>query len=120
MQILLRFFKSRKIFYYLPRVLSIFFILFLGLFALDVFEMGKFEPAMVVGFIVHLIPNFLLLAILLIAWKSDRIGGILFIILSLLFTIFFRTYSEPMTFLLISLPVFMIGVLFLISDFRKS
>ena len=67
-----------KTVYWLPRLLSIGFVLFLSVFALDVFT-WPFEPVMLIGFLVHLIPSFVLLAAVLIAWKYDLVGAIMFL-----------------------------------------
>lgn len=111
--------KTEKIFFWLPRVIAIIFILFLGLFALDVFVPGKSIGEMIIGFLIHLVPNYILIVFLLIAWKNEKIGGILFILLSLAFTFFLNTYQEIMSFLFISLPVFAIGILFVINSTKK-
>ena len=106
-------FNKERILFWLPRVLAILFIVFLALFALDVFVPGESILYMIGGFLVHLIPDYLLIAALIIAWKRERIGGVLFILLGLGFTIFFRTYSALSNFLIVSFPVFLIGTFFL-------
>ena len=111
--------KTEKIFFWLPRVLTIIFILFLGIFALDVFVPGTPVGEMIIGFLIHLVPNYILIVFLLIAWKNEKIGGILFILLSLAFTFFFNTYREIMSLLFISLPVFVIGILFVVNSTKK-
>jgi len=104
-----------KILYWLPRILTIVFIAFLGLFALDSF--GGTEPILyqIAGFFIHLIPNFILIAILILAWKKPQIGGVVFLGLGAIFTIFFNTYEHLLNFLFISGPAFLIGILFLFS-----
>lgn len=65
----------------------------------------------------HLIPNFILAGVLYLAWKKEKAGGFIFILLGLGFTIFFNTYTHVMNFLLTSFPVLLIGVLFLLHDY---
>ena len=103
----------RKILYWFPRILMILFICFISLFALDMFgeDLGFWE--MLVGFFMHMIPTFALVILLTIAWKWEKVGGILIILLGVIFTIFFNTYREIITFLLISMPVFIVGGLFI-------
>lgn len=104
-----------KYLYWAPRVLAILFIMFISIFALDVFGEGYGFLELLVALFMHLIPVFILAAVLLIAWRWEKIGGIIFILLGLLFTFFFHTYRDLIGFLIISGPVFLIGVLFLIS-----
>ena len=98
-----------------PRVLTILFAIFISIFALDVFGGGDGFWGTIVALFMHLIPTYILIILLLIAWKWEKVGGMLFIILGLIFTLFFNTYRHTLTFLLISGPVFLIGLLFLIS-----
>ena len=112
--------KNReKILFWIPRVLSIVYIGFLALFALDVFQPGGTFGYYVVAFLMHLIPNFILLALLIVAWKYEIIGGILFLLSGIIFTFFFETYAMLVSFLLISVPVFLIGVFFLYNGYKK-
>jgi len=110
-------FLISNIFYWLPRGLAICFILFLGLFALDAFSDTSPFWQQLIGFVIHLTPNFLLLGLLLLAWKKEVIGGLTFIILAIIFTIWFDTYEMLPSFLLISLPVLGIGALFVMHGY---
>ena len=112
--------NKEKFFFWLPRALSIIFILFLGLFALDIFIPDQPLSYYLIGLFMHLLPNLLLIALLAIAWKWEKIGGILFVPLGLIFTIFFNTYTSIPTFLFISFPVFLIGTLFLIDNYLRN
>lgn len=46
---------------------------------------------------------------LIIAWKNPRSGGILYIISALASIFFFHTYNELGAFLIVTLPLFIIG-----------
>jgi len=102
------------------KILVIAYTIFLGLFALDMFDGSAPWYIMLGGFLIHLIPNFILIGIAIVAWRREKIGGIIFILLSIIFTVFFRTYTEFSTFLLISVPLFLIGLLFLLSSRYKK
>jgi hypothetical protein len=106
----------RNVFYWTPRILSILLISFLAIFAFDVFIPGQTVMYYVVALIIHLIPNFVLLGLLLLSWKYEKVGGILFLILGICFTLLFNTYKTPLTFMVTSLPIFLIGGLFLTHD----
>ena len=96
----------------LPRVLAIILIAFLSVFALDAFD----EPNWPLALFMHLIPNFLLLVILAVAWKKAKIGGILFLLAGLFAAGFFHGLTA---FLITAVPAFVIGILFLISNMKK-
>lgn len=110
-----------KYLYWAPRVLAILFIAFLSIFALDVFGEGYGFLELSIALFMHLIPVFGLVAVLLIAWRWEKIGGIIFIILALGFTVFFNTYQQGLlVFLAISGPPFLIGALFWISSLEAE
>lgn len=69
--------KGARIFYWLPRILSIAFVLFLSLFALDVFSEYSGWNIMLPLFM-HLIPSFILLGVAIISWKYDLVGAVIF------------------------------------------
>ncbi|WP_427910001.1 DUF7670 domain-containing protein [Pelotomaculum propionicicum] len=66
------------------------------------------------GFFIHLVPSFILVIGLAIAWKRPFAGGCVLILLSLLFTLQFNTYRLVSYFLIISVPLFVAGVLFIV------
>lgn len=103
---------KKKLLYWIPRILSIIAIIFISIFAFD-------EPLASLGFLIHLLPSFILIIILIIAWKWEFIGGIIYIAIGIVFTIFFKTYEDIIVFLLISLPWIIIGVLFILNSKKK-
>ncbi len=102
-----------KVLYWLPRILAISFAVFLAIFSLDVFGEGYGFWGTVTAFIVHNIPSILIIAALIIAWRYERIGGAIFIVLGIIATAFFHTTGSIVSFVAVSLPLFVIGVLFL-------
>ena len=105
--------KKETVVYWLPRVIAILFIIFLTLFSFDVFSMEGTVMQKTLGFLIHNIPVFIFILLLFFSWKRERIGGTLFIVAAIFFTFFFHTYQRIDTFLLISFPLLLIGVLFL-------
>lgn len=105
---------SNKILYWTPRILCILFIIFISMFALDVFSEGYGFLEVLLALFMHLLPSFIFLGILLISWKWELIGGILFIFLSL-FTLFFFNQADMVTFLIMTGPLLFIGVLFILN-----
>ncbi len=101
----------KKFMYWLPRVLAILFIVFVSMFALDVFG----EPQWLLALVMHLIPSFVLIALTVFAWKRSFLGGILFLIAGLFAFVFFGSESY-----FIYIPTFVIGGLFLLTkDIQK-
>ena len=88
--------KIKKQIIWIPRILIITYILFLSLFALDT-EFG-------LGLLMHLIPSFVLLAILIFTWKKQKLAGILFIVAGIGTIIFYNTYQDLLSLLMISFP----------------
>ncbi len=92
---------------WLPRILATLFIIFISLSALDIFEMGL-TGWDVVGLFMHLIPSFVCIAILIIAWRWQLPGGVLFLLAGICFAILMRGYAW------IAVPLFVIALLFLL------
>ena len=69
-----------KSLYWTPRILSIIFILSLLLLSLDVFAEGLSFWETALGLFMHNIPALVLLIALLISWKYEIVGGIVFIL----------------------------------------
>ncbi len=109
--------QKLKFLYWLPRVLAVIFIIFISLFSLDVFQEDYGFWETILGFLIHLIPSLLLAAALLIAWKRERIGGLIFLLLG--FWYLLMTYDKDfpsLSHLIITGPPFLIGILFLMSE----
>ena len=96
---------------WVPRILIIAYILFISLFALDT-PLG-------IGFLIHLIPTLILIAILIFTWKNSKLAGILFIIAGIGTIIFWNTYRDLLVFGIISLIPVIIGILFLTFKRKK-
>lgn len=106
---------TRSALFWAPRLLGIAITLFISIFALDVFGQGYSFGEWAVAFFMHLIPTFVVLAALLIAWRWERIGGALFIFLGLLYIWMFWEPRRSLGYLLISGPLFVTGALFLLN-----
>ena len=121
--------KSIKVFHWLPRIICMLAILFVSLFAADAFAPGLTIWQQLGGFIIHLIPSFILLAFLIVAWKWEYIGGIIFIIIGLGLSPFVFMHNYKMNdsiwmslgiILSITFPFVIVGVLFIVSHFLKK
>ena len=117
-----------KFIHWTPRVLCIMAILFVSMFALDSFDPRLTFWQQIGGFIIHLIPSFILTLFLIVAWKWELIGGIILILLGIGFSpsIYFHNlqmnhsvWISLEVILLITFPFIVVGVLFIISHFLK-
>lgn len=116
-------------FHWLPRIFCILAILFISLFALDSFAPGHTLWHQLGAFFIHLIPSFILLALLIVAWKWERIGGIVFMVLGLSLSpfIFMMNYHRNQSIgmslviiLMITIPFVIVGFLFMTSHHIKK
>ncbi|NNK19550.1 MAG: hypothetical protein HKP49_10400 [Maribacter sp.] len=118
-----------KILHWTPRILSILAILFISMFALDAFHAGLTLWQQIAAFLMHLIPSFILLAVLIIAWKRELLGGIIFLVLGLGLSPFVFTHNYNMNhsvwmsigiITMITLPFVIVGVLFIANHKYKK
>lgn len=103
-----------KVFFWLPRMLGIAFVIFISLFALDVFGEGYAWYEALLAFFIHLVPTYISIVILMIAWKWPRVGALAYFGAGL-FYIFFMTDVDWLAIMLISGPLFLTGIFFILS-----
>ncbi len=101
-----------KLLYWSPRILSLLFVGFLSLFALDVFT-GPVSIAMILGFLVHLLPSFALLVLAILAWRYPLVGAVAFIAFAFAYVLL-AGFDRPWSwYAAISLPCLIIGTMYL-------
>jgi len=105
----------KRLLFWTPRILCILFVVFVSLFALDVFGEGYGFWGTMLALLMHLIPTGVILIVLAISWRWEWVGGILFTALGALYLVMFWGRFHWSAYLLISGPLFLVGVLFLIS-----
>ncbi|MBI4920812.1 MAG: hypothetical protein HY834_03620 [Devosia nanyangense] len=66
------------------RLVAILGICFISLFALDVFGSGLSLAEFGVGLVMHLLPSFALIAVLVLAWRWPVAGGLVYLVIALL------------------------------------
>ena len=106
---------TKRLLFWTPRILSILFAVFLSLFALDVFGAGYNFWNTIRALLMHLIPTGIILAALVIAWRWEWIGGLVFIGLGMLYLVLAGGRFPWSTCVLMSAPPFLAGGLFLVS-----
>lgn len=120
---------ARQLLHWSPRVLAICAILFVSMFALDAFGHGKPFSEELLDFLMHLIPSYVLIALLLIAWKWETVGGILFTLLGfgVMPWLWQHNYALNQSFWMttlvlatIALPFVVVGALFILNAYFKK
>jgi len=106
--------KNHKLLFLLPRILTILFLCFLALFSLDVFGMEGTLLEKIGGLFIHNIPTFILLGVLIVAWKFEFFGAVVFL-LAALFYIGMALRNAPNIFMALSWSIIIAGPALLIS-----
>lgn len=106
--------QKNNVIYWLPRILSLCFVVFVSLFALDAFS-GPDLAENIAGFLIHLIPSVIILLLVIIAWKYDLVGAIVFFGLAILYVFMVGFDRHWSWYLGISGPAVLVGALYLAS-----
>ncbi len=103
--------------FWLPRVLTIGFILFISMFALDVFEEGLGFWRTIGALFMHLIPTWVLVVMLAVAWKREWVATVVLTALGALFLWWDQKYRHNAlsAILMIAGPLFLLALLFLLN-----
>lgn len=102
----------KRVLFWTPRTLGLVFAAFLSLFALDVFSEAYSFGEMAAALLIHLIPTLLVVFVLAIAWRRDWVGTVVFTTLALSYV---ARSGRLDWILVISGPLFLIGLLFLLN-----
>ena len=117
---------ARRMLYWTPRVLCIAYALFLTVFSLDVFNEGHGFWQTLLALAIHNIPSMLIVVILVVAWRREWIGTLIFAALGLSYVIWtmqHRNLSAAVKLnwiLVIAGPVFVIAALFLVNWLKRA
>ena len=105
----------KLVLFWTPRVLCILFAMFLSLFAFDVFSEGYGFWQTILALLIHLVPVYIVVIALVIAWRWEWVGAILFITLALFYLVWSWGRFHWSAYLGISGPLVLLGVLFLFN-----
>ncbi len=120
---------STKALTWTPRILCILAIIFISLFALDSFSSEHSFWQNLGDFLIHLIPSIVMLVVLIVAWKWEKVGGIILTSIGFAWCIFVfilnykRTHSVAtslLDILIVGIPFVLAGILFVISHYKKK
>ncbi|MBI5836402.1 MAG: hypothetical protein HZB25_04070 [Candidatus Eisenbacteria bacterium] len=108
----------RSSLFWAPRGLCIALAMFLGLFGIDVFQGSAPLATKLLGFVIHLLPTWIILAMLAVAWRWEWVGGAILLALSAAYAVW--AHDHPNWILLIAGPAVLVGVLFLVGWFLRE
>lgn len=110
----------KQIMYWTPRVAGILFILFISLFALDIFDMNLGVWGTILGLFMHLIPSILLAIAIALAWRWEWVGAVAFAGWAVFYVTYFRGFDWSVYAMIAGIPL-VIGLLFLLDwIYRKE
>lgn len=106
---------SKRLLFWAPRVLCVLFAAFLSFFALDVFDehLGLWKTSLALA--IHLVPTWIGLGVLAITWRREWVGAVLFNLLALAYVVMAWGRFHFSTYVVISGPLCLVGVLFLLN-----
>ena len=102
--------NTKRVLFWSPRILCILYAMFLSMFALDVFSEGHGFTQTILALIMHLVPTYLVVIALVIAWRWEGVGAILFTALTLFYLVMSKGGSW-----IISGPLLFVSLLFFIN-----
>jgi hypothetical protein len=110
----------RTFLFWTPRILGILFILFVSLFALDIFEMGLGFWGTILGLFMHLLPSIGMTIALALAWRWEWVGTLGYFTFALWYIVFALGREMPWSVitLMAGIPA-LIGILFLVDWVKR-
>jgi hypothetical protein len=107
--------STKRVLFWTPRVLGILFAIFVSVFALDVFSEGYGLWQTIRALLLHLVPTFIVVIALVIAWRWEWVGAFLFNALAVFYVVWAWGRFPLGAYLSISGPLVLVGVLFLFN-----
>ena len=117
---------SKRTLFWMPRVLSIALIAFMSTFALDVFGEGLGFWGTLLALTMHLVPSFVLIAALVLAWRWEWIGTVFYGAAATLYVVLLipRPWPSPgikmVWLLMLAAPALAIAAMFLANWLKRS
>jgi len=103
---------------WIPRILCILFAIGISLFALDAFENDEGFWKTLLALLIHLIPTFIVITVLVLSWRWPWVGGVIYVLLGISYLIWSSRSGRGSS--IISIPLFSIGILFIINWFLRK
>jgi hypothetical protein len=110
-----------RLLYWSPRILSIGFAIFISFFALEALNQGYGFWQTVLAILINLVPAYIVVALILVAWRWEWVGAVLFAAAAVLYTIQVRPRHFSWAVIsAIALPLLVIAALFLINWLKRQ
>jgi len=99
------------------------------MFALDAFEPGMPLGQQLLNFLIHMIPSFVLILLLLVAWKKPFAGGIMLALIGIVtsplvynlnYNRTHNVWTSMSIILMVTIPFIVIGGLFILDHFLQK
>lgn len=110
--------RLARVIHWAPRIAALLIAFFVGLFSLDVFDMGGTLLQKIGAFIMHSLPTIFMLIMVLFAWRKPVVGFVGFLLVGTVF-LRFVVSGGLMHVLLFSGPLLLVAALFY-ADWRLS
>ena len=111
---------TKPVLYWTPRIVCIAFAAFLGIFALDVFSMPVDVGHKALALLMHLIPTGMVLVALMIVWRREWAGAVLFPLLAVVHLVTTWGRLDWSGYALIDGPLLLLGILFWVNWSHKT
>ena len=102
---------KERFFFWIPRSLLIIAGLLFFILSIDAFAEPNPFWLNLIGFIIHLIPFFIIAASLYFSWKHEKIISIFLFAFFIITIFFFNTYEDLIIFIIVSLPFLLSSIL---------
>ena len=109
---------SNRALFWAPRALCILFIAFVSMFALDVFDEGHGFWQTLVALTMHLVPSFVMVAALVVAWRWEWVGTVVFTACGIVFMVIVRGPWWVKT--MFAVPCLVAAYLFLVNWRKRA
>jgi hypothetical protein len=104
---------TNRFLYWTPRVLVILFAIFLSIFSFDVFSEGYGFWKTIAALLIHLVPSFIIIITLILAWRREWIGSIVYPGLAIVYVVAIGWNHNPIYVdLIFCIPLILAGVFF--------
>ena len=111
--------RTARVLFWMPRLIGLWFVLFVSMFVFDMPSDDSDWSTMLAGAAMHLVVAVACLGLLVVAWRREIAGGVLFVVAGGTWTLFWGQFLLMHYLVVGALPV-LIGVLFLADSLVRS
>jgi hypothetical protein len=112
--------KLDAMLHWVPRILGLLLVCFIGMFAMDVFGEGFGFWNTLLALLIHLIPALVAAAVIAVAWRWEIVGGLLYLAAAVTHAILMGARLRPADVLIIAGPLALVGLMFIADAIYRS